>query len=290
MPPSRTTTPSAGTSLPRLCLRAAWSTRAYALHLLGPLDYLARVVTDKRHLPPLAVRRYVGPLAPLEATEGEFVAYLKLLCNVSSSSRVLDVGCGFGLVALGLEEFLAPPGKYVGTDINRACIRWAQSAISKRRPNFQFDHLDISNAAYNPKGKLSSESVTLPYEDSSFDCIILKSVFTHLRPNEVQNYLGEISRLLTPGGVCLATFFLLNEEQDRLKGQGKNRVDFRFGDDAWRYAWEALPELAVAYREERLMAMASNANLAPRAIHYGTWSGQPEGLSYQDIVLLGRQP
>ena len=71
-------------------------------------------------------------------------------------------------------------------------------------------HLDVRNAAYNPRGAYSAEDLRFPFDGSTFDLISLKTVFTQMRVRELDNYVGEITRLLVPGGVCLATFFLLN--------------------------------------------------------------------------------
>jgi ubiquinone/menaquinone biosynthesis C-methylase UbiE len=42
----------------------------------------------------------------------------------------------------------------------------------------------------------------------------MKSLFTHIRPAEVENYLREMARVLKPGGRCLAAFFMLNEGRE----------------------------------------------------------------------------
>lgn len=281
--------PSRRTGLARLpggALRALLTVRTAALMVLEPLDYAARRLNGKKTLPPMALRRYAGPLATLEASGAEFLAYLKLLCGATSESRILDIGCGFGLMALYLEGHLAPPGKYVGVDINNRAITWAKRKISSRLPNFEFYHLDIRNGMYNPKGRLSPENILLPLPSQSFDIVLLKSVFTHLRPPEVTNYLREMGRLLDPNGKCLATFFLLNHDQQQSRARGQNAIDFRFGNDSWRYAIPAMPELAVAYSESYLIQLIVSAGLAVDDIHYGTWSGRSNGLSYQDVVTV----
>jgi len=272
--------------LPNPFIRAAIALRTGAFVVLEPIDFAARLLNGKRHWPSLALRRYAGPLANLEASGAEFVAYLKLLCGANSESQILDIGCGFGLVALALDSYLAPTGKYVGLDINAAAIRWATRHVSSRMPNFSFIHLDIKNDAYNPNGLQSADDLVLPMADASFDIVLLKSVFTHLRPREVTNYLHEIARLLGPRGVCLSTFFLLNEAQASLHSRGLNSLDFRFGADAFRYAFRDLPELAIGFAEEAMRAMAAEAHLAVSEIRYGNWSGRPDGLSYQDVVLF----
>jgi ubiquinone/menaquinone biosynthesis C-methylase UbiE len=171
------------------------------------------------------------------------------------NERILDVGCGCGLMAIYLSEYLCSSGRYVGVDINKPSIRFCQKSIATRHPNFTFIHIDIKNNLYNPGGKLAAENCSFPFNDRSFDMILLKSVFTHMLPKEVDNYLKEISRLLSYNGRCLATFFLLNEKQKELEENGANKIIFRFGDKNWRYAYKQCPEAAVAYAETYLLEL-----------------------------------
>ena len=261
--------------------------RHLALLGLSPFDYLARILNDKKDLPPLHLRRYVGPLESFESSGAEFMDYLRLLAELRPEERVLDIGCGCGQIALQLEKYLDEKGSYVGVDIHQPSIRWCQRNISARRNNFQFAHIDVRNLAYNPDGKHRAETYQFPFDNSSFDLILLKSVFTHMRPPEVSNYLREVSRLLRSNGRCLATFFLLNEEQARLASQGANDVEFKYGEGVWRYRLEQSPESAVAYDENYVMQVLEQSGLELRKpIYYGSWSGRKDGLSYQDMLLL----
>lgn len=227
--------------------------------LLQPLDALCRLLSGKRALPPIHLRRYVGPLESFESSGAEFLAYLKLLADLRPDTRLLDIGCGCGLMALQLTPHLDPQGCYVGMDISRPAIAWCQRHITARHPHFAFVHSDV----YNPRGQHQAESCTFPGEAGSFDLILVKSVFTHLRPAEVAHYLREVARLLTDGGRCLATFFLLNEAQQKLDEKGRNTFQFRFGDPTWRYVDAGEPEAAVAFAESHLLAMLGEAGLRP---------------------------
>jgi SAM-dependent methyltransferase len=208
---------------------------------------------------------------------------MKLMCGLEPRSRVLDVGCGFGLLALELRDYLSEPGSYVGVDVDRGAIDWARRTISRARPRFEFQWLDIRNAAYNPDGRLAADAFQFPFEPGSFDVIVLKSVFTHLRPEAMRHYLSEAGRLLSSGGACLATFFVLDDEDVAPGG-----LQFQFGGGDWGYAVRNLPELAIAYKKASLLAAVSAAGLAIKAQHPGTWSGKP-GLSYQDVLVLTRE-
>ena len=257
---------------------------------LEPIDNVSKVITGKRYLPPLAIRRRVGPLEGQEKSGSEFVTYLKLLGGLSETSRLLDLGCGYGVVALGLQYFIKHPGCYFGVDIDHQVIKWAQHTISAKNPEFHFDYIDIRNSLYNPNGARDPSSVSLPYEPNSFDCILVKSVFTHMDSKEVRHYLSEIFVLLEHGGLCIASLFLLNDRQEELHNQGLNRVKFRFqsSDGHSRYAYEGMSALATAHRESDVYNFLDEAGLTLKATYYGSWSGRFGGLSYQDLLVIGK--
>lgn len=267
------------------------SSRNLALLALSPFDYLTRALNDKTDLPPLHLRRYVGPLQSFESSGAEFMSYLRLLAELQPEERILDIGCGCGQMALHLKDYLNAKGGYVGVDINRPSIRWCEKKLSSRASNFQFAHIDVRSLAYNPNGIHRPEAYRFPYDDHSFDLILLKSVFTHMRPPEVDNYLGEVARLLKSKGRCLATFFLLNEKQEMLAREGRNSLRFEHGEGAWRYVHEHSPESAAAYDESYILELLAQHGLALKApIYYGRWSGRSDGLSYQDILLIENSP
>ena len=265
------------------------SIRNAGLVALGPVDYVKRVVTGKTELPPLRLRRYVGPLRSFESSGREFMDYLREIAGLQTSDRVLDIGCGCGQMALQLKDYLDENAGYVGVDIHRPSITWCQNKIASRHKNFRFAHLDVRNLAYNPNGTQPAEAYRFPFDDRSFDLILLKSVFTHMRPPDVSNYLAEVARLMKTGGRCLATFFLLNDEQAALAKQGANDLVFNYGAGVWRYVHEHSPESAVAYDENFVMQLLEKYGLAVKQQIYGRWSGREEGLSYQDILIINHR-
>ena len=257
------------------------SIRNAGLVALGPLDYVVRALNCKADLPPLHLRRYVGPLDSFESSGAEFMGYLRSLAGLLPSERVLDIGCGCGQMALHLKNYLDENGSYVGVDIHRPSINWCGQNIARRHKNFQFAHIDVRNLAYNPNAAQRAEAYVFPFADRSFDLILLKSVFTHMRPPEVSNYLSEVARLLKSDGRCLVTFFLLNDQQAALK----NDLAFNFGEGECR-VHEHSPESAVAYDEKFVMQLLEKYGLAVEKKNYGHWSGREDGLSYQDILIV----
>jgi len=218
------------------------------------------------------------------------MGHLQLLGGLQPDERILDIGCGCGQMALQLERYLNENGSYTGVDIHRASISWCQKTIGSRRRNFKFTHIDVRNLAYNPSGIHRAEDYRFPFDDGSFDVILLKSVFTHMRPDEVDNYLREVARLLDRQGRCMATFFLLNDEQVALARAGSNSLAFAFGEGVWRYRHEHSPESAVAYDEKHVMQLLDKHGLKLKApVYYGNWSGRTDALSFQDVLLIERR-
>ena len=273
--------------LPRRAVNILRSLRHYSYLALLPLDRLSRVINGKSDFPPLHLRRYVGPLRTFEASGTEFMAYLRLLAGLQPQENLLDIGCGCGLMALFLKDYLDESGHYAGVDIHQPSIRWCERNIGERYLNFRFAHIDVRSLAYNPNGTHRAEAYEFPFEAHTFDVILLKSVFTHMRPLEVENYIKEVSRLLKSGGRCLMTFFLLNEEQARLAAEGRQELQFSFGEGVWRYVYEHSAESAVAYEESYIRGVLQDCGLIlQEPIYYGSWTGRREGLSFQDMLVL----
>ncbi|HEX9922175.1 MAG TPA: class I SAM-dependent methyltransferase [Anaerolineae bacterium] len=254
-------------------------------YLTKAIDFCSRAVRGQLHLPPWWLRDVGG--ADFEAVGQEFLEIFKQLAGLQPNERVLDIGCGSGRIALPLTGYLNSEGGYTGLDIVNDSISWCRQHITTRYPNFQFVHADLYNRRYNPTGQFHDETYTFPFESGRFDFIFLTSVFTHMLPAGLENYLSEIARVLHPNGRALVTFFLLDGEQQTLASQGQNDIDFKFGSGSYRVRSEAVPESAVAYEQAFVRQTLRQKGLdIVEPIHYGTWSGRVDGLSYQDIVLV----
>jgi ubiquinone/menaquinone biosynthesis C-methylase UbiE len=230
---------------------------------------------------------FVGGESDYKRVNQEYLGYFVNLGGLRPDYRVLDVGCGIGITASSLTSFLDPQGSYAGFDIVRVGIAWAQKNIAARFPNFSFVHADIFNKHYNPKGKLSSSSFRFPYEDASFDFVFLKSVFTHLLPDSIQNYLQEIRRVMKPSGTCLATLFLMNPESQELIRRGQSPLKLVPYSDDCCVVDAKFPETAVGILQSAFLQWSEKSGLGAKSpIHYGSWCGRKNYMSYQDIALL----
>jgi len=238
-----------------------------------------------RLVPPRRMRSSVGDTDFLQ-TGYEFLAHFQNHGGLRPEHRVLDAGCGIGRLAIPLTTYLSKSGSYEGFDIVRPSIKWCSENITPRYPNFRFQHANIWNKMYNPDGQLKAADFRFPYDNREFDFVFLTSVFTHMLRRDVNQYFSEISRVLRPGGRCLITWFLLNNESKRLIENGMSSLQFAYPIEDCLTIDPAVPEEAIAYKESDVLEMYQRHGIKLiRPIHYGAWCGRTDYLSYQDICV-----
>lgn len=205
-----------------------------------------------------------------------------------ADARILDLGCGYGRIALELASRLTDEQHYVGLDPNAEAVAWARENIARHRPNFSFERIDVTSKPYNPEGTQSGARFRFPFPDASLDRVFMISVLTHVDLDTVRTYVAEAARTLKPEtGRLLATFFLLDDEVDALLAAGRSpfTMSWRIGES--RVENPDNPELAIAHPRERVLEIVREAGFGQVAVHDGDWSGR-EGTrdaDYQDMLV-----
>lgn len=216
----------------------------------------------------------------------EFRKYFIDVAGLRPDNKVLDVGCGLGRMAVPLTDYLSAGGEYWGFDIVKSAVDWCTSHITRKFSHFHFLHSDVYNRHYNPKGSIGVDEFKFPFNNASFDFVLLTSVFTHMLPGGVENYLAEISRVLRPGGTCFMTFFLRNTESAGLIAANRSSLDLSHEILGCAVVDEADPEAALAYSEAFVLGQLETLGLKlSQPIQYGSWCGRADFLTYQDVII-----
>lgn len=223
-------------------------------------------------------------------TGESFTHYFIEQCGIKPTDRVLDLGCGFGRMAIPLTKYLTKAGYYIGLDVSKEAIEWGTAHITSLFPNFSFGLIDVWNKNYNPGGKIKGSEYKIPFGTDSFDFVFLTSVFTHMIADEMENYLSEISRVLKPKGTCLITFFLLNDESVNCIARGESTFQFNYQIDRCKIEHIESPQDVVGYEESYIRDLMNANALRVTSIQYGSWCGRKDFLSFQDIVILQKTP
>lgn len=228
----------------------------------------------------------VGVGGSFKFVAGDFLGHFVNKANLQPGEAILDAGCGVGRIAYGLAYYVNSQGRYEGFDIVPHWIDWCQRVINDRHPNFNFSCADLYSDRYNPQGKMQADNFVFPYDDNQFDFVLLTSVFTHLYTQASINYLQQVARVLKPGGRCLCTFFLLNDETQALIKSGRSSRNFShtvgesFIDDPNN------PEDAIAHPEALVMNWINDCGLSVQRQDYGMWCRRSHSASYQDMLVL----
>ncbi|HYE14870.1 MAG TPA: methyltransferase domain-containing protein [Pyrinomonadaceae bacterium] len=115
----------------------------------------------------------------LDRFDMRFARTMWVYDNVRAGSTVLDLGCGAGMLALLKRKGVT----LVGVDISEEC------ALASRRNGYD--------------ATFSAALTRLPFPDVAFDYVASLDVLGHVAFEEKDAVLGEIRRVLRPGGVTL---------------------------------------------------------------------------------------
>lgn len=210
--------------------------------------------------------------------------------RLEPDARVLDVGCGMGRMAIPLAFYLSERGSYRGFDVQAAAIEWCKREIEPHWPQSHFQVAEVRSSGYRRRG-IDAATYQFPYEDDSFDFVLLTSVFTHMVRPEVENYLAEIRRVLAPGGQAFATYYLLNPSVREAIAGGGARYRFARKSSPGCYEQRRLWRLeAVAYEEDVILDVYRENGFVQPEVYHGAWSGAyPDADHGQDTIVATRR-
>jgi len=258
---------------------------------LAPIDLSDRLLGRRDPGMPAKAQNFTGSAGPDFSSRGDaLVKALADLAGVTPSSHLLDVGCGVGKLAIAMTHFLDANGRYEGLDIVPEAIEWCERRIVGPHGNVHFTLADVYNGEYNPRGRVQPRDYRFPY-DETFDVAALYSVFTHMLPDDVDRYVGEIARTLKTNGRIFATYFIINPESLRLMKSSGCALRFKHNLGSHWIQSMRVPELAVAYDEAYIRDVYAKHGLSSLKIYDGAWCGRAghwpggSGFGNQDVVI-----
>lgn len=217
--------------------------------------------------------RYVGDGDYTEVGE-TWLGLLRSLALVRPDERVLEIGCGAGVLARPLHRHLGPGARYVGYDDDAVAIEWCQAAY-RDRPDFSFELAE----------DLSATDLVLPFQEETFDVVVMHDVLTHLPPDAVAARLREARRVMIDEGRLFATAYLLDGDARAALAQGTAAIDFEAEDDAPGGEGEHGGEPTFAIDEEWLLDRVAEAGFKTVGIRHGSWTPHEDTKAFPDILV-----
>ncbi|MFK7810505.1 MAG: class I SAM-dependent methyltransferase, partial [Saprospiraceae bacterium] len=209
--------------------------------------------------------------------------------------NALDIGSGIGRMALPLTSYLTK-GTYHGFEAMKVGVDWCKENIEKKHSNFHFKHVPLHNDLYNADG-IDAATYEFDYPANHFHLAFAISVFTHMIPEELENYLKETAKVLKPGGRLAATFFILDEESEALMKKPNQSTAASLTGNAFTFDYhygnyslmdDKVKSANVAFQREYLMELVAKYGFVLEREIKGSWCGRKkeEEIGYQDVLVL----
>ncbi len=121
--------------------------------------------------------------------ERRFRERLVRLARLAPGESVLDVGCGTGALAIAAGKQVGSAGEVCGVDPSPEMVARARRKAAKAGVDVRFE---------------TAAAQALPFPDARFDAVLSCLVLHHVSEGGRPQAIGEISRVLKPGGSFLA--------------------------------------------------------------------------------------
>lgn len=114
------------------------------------------------------------------------------LAGIKAGHQILDLASGTGDLADRFAGLVGPSGRVVMTDINNAMLSNGRNRMLNKGHAGNIEYVQVN-------------AETIPFDDNSFDCVTI--AFGLRNVTDKQRALGEINRVLKPGGRALILEF-----------------------------------------------------------------------------------
>lgn len=197
--------------------------------------------------------------------------------KLTDFKRILDFGCGCSRTLLWMEH-IGRDSELFGSDIDDRMIQWGKD--------------NVSWATFSVNQPLPP----LDFPDGHFDLIYATSVFTHIDENYQDQWLAELKRVTSPGGLLILSVhgeYVLDPFEKAENEAGYHLHDLR-GE---------LSEKGICYIDQDIFVGSSFPDFYHSTFHAPWYIFEHWGkffyvrayvarghFDYQDYVLLERRP
>ncbi len=127
---------------------------------------------------------FYDPVVRWTSREKTFKQRLLQQANIRPAHRVLDLGCGTATLTIAVKQAV-PRATVQGLDGDAQILKIARDKVQQAGVEILFDE---------------GMSDNLPYQDKVFDRVVSSLFFHHLTKENKLRTLGEVRRVLKPGG------------------------------------------------------------------------------------------
>lgn len=118
----------------------------------------------------------------------------EMLKHDFTKKRVLEIGCGSGVIGAAMSTLYMGNMKYVGMDISKEFLKVARLVMMLEAV----------------EGRITE----IPFEDESFDYVWMFDVFEHIAPEQREKAGQEIGRVLKKGGMLIMNSPIMESKHD----------------------------------------------------------------------------
>jgi SAM-dependent methyltransferase len=256
------------------------------------LEAAARAVLEapESSLPPLPLVQTIGShnYDHFRQNGARFFRDIADRLQIVETSRLLDLGCGCGRMAIPFANFLKQ-GRLFGCDVWPEGIAWCREHLTADgKASFHLQAAE-NNYYFNAFDKSRENKFILDWlPDNELDASFAISVFTHLIRNDAQSYLNEIARGTKQGGLAYFTFFLIDKYFWAYRAETGQHTDVKEAENGAYYAY-AGQDFFAGFSMGALHEMFDQAGWDVISFDLGSWARKPGALNYQDTFILERR-